>query len=98
MLETSPHEYIFLSPTVNMINVNNETISSYTGYTTCPTKTALNILMKINGFQIEKDNIIPNIIQTKNKYGVERFIFRYFKSNNTVNVLESEIKNGNLEI
>lgn len=99
VLETSPHEYIFLSPTVNMINVNNETISTYTGCTTLPTKTALNILMQINGFEIEKDNIIPNIIQTKNKYGVERFIFRYVKSNNNlIKVLESEIKNGNLEI
>jgi 16S rRNA G966 N2-methylase RsmD len=98
LLQTSSHEYIFLSPTVNMINVNNETISTYSGYTTLPTKNALNILMKINGFEIEKDNIIPNITQTKNKYGKERFIFRYLKSNDTVKVLENEIKNGNLEI
>ena len=75
----------------NMINPK-DVDEPYGGISGILSKSGLDMVMGINGFEIEEDNIIPNIPFTE--YGVNRYIMRYVLTNKKVKVLEKEIKNG----
>ena len=52
------------------------------------------MIMGFYGFEVEQNNIIPDIKQTKNEYGITRHIIRFVYTGNAIKVLEEEIKNG----
>lgn len=75
----------------NMINPKDVNLP-FSGVSGILSKAGLDMVMGINGFEIEQDNINPNI--PASEYGKNRYIMRYVFTNQKIKVLEKEIKNG----
>jgi hypothetical protein len=82
---------------VNMIDTKNSTKKT-SGYSGMPSKPCLDLIMSFNGFKIEKQNIIPNIKNSDNLYGIRRHIIKYVADKPCTEILEKEIRNEHVGI
>jgi predicted TPR repeat methyltransferase len=87
-------------PHLQMVNAKHEQGAAHSsGFTVLPTETAYDFFMEAYGFIIDKDNIIPDIKEIDNLYGIKRFIKRFkIGKNESFPILENEIKKNALEI